>query len=218
MASLLTAGMACFCQAENEPLSSEKDSTSVHPPPLALSADRSFWNEGIGSGFRKGAHEVGLSGAYATGIKIFGTSQIHNLAFATIHGGWIVSDVVMKDSPLRGNWEVLVEGFSGVQINHSHAYLAGIDGFIRYNIATGTRFVPFMEIGAGLMATDIGKPDLGGDFQFGEKAGIGAHYFFTENIAATLECRLMHISNAGLSKPNLGVNSVPILLGISYFF
>jgi hypothetical protein len=33
-----------------------------------------------------------------------------------------------------------------------------------------------------------------------------------------VQCRLFHLSNAGIAKPNLGVNSCVFLIGTSWFF
>jgi lipid A 3-O-deacylase len=212
--------VTCAGRAESNctPVTNTNTNAPTPSQPLVLSSERSFWVDGIGSGFRKGTHEVSLSGGYATGEPLFGTTANHKLALATINAGWVLSDVVMKHTPIQGNWEVLAEGFGGLQVNTPSAYMVGLDGFIRYNFITGTRLVPFLEGGVGGLDTDIRRPDLGSDFQFSEKVGLGAHYFITEHVAATAEVRFMHISKANIDTPNHGLNTFPILLGVSYYF
>jgi hypothetical protein len=49
--------------------------------------------------------------------------------------------------------------------------------------------VPFLEGGGGPTYTDIGKPDLGMEFEFNLQAGLGIEYFFCPNMAATFETK-----------------------------
>jgi len=66
--------------------------------------------------------------------------------------------------------------------------------------------------------TDIGGPDLGNTFQFNSQAGIGVNWFVKDNLAIAFEGRYLHISSAGLSMPNDGVNTVGVFLDINWFF
>ena len=55
-------------------------------------------------------------------------------------------------------------------------------------------------------------------FNFEEQGGLGAHYFLKKNIAINGECRIRHVSNAGIDQPNHGINSLFFLLGATYQF
>jgi hypothetical protein len=90
--------------------------------------------------------------------------------------------------------------------------------FLRYDFATGTRFVPFFDAGAGITATDISLPDLGGRFQFNSQVGLGVHWLAWKNTALTLQYRVGHISNAGLEDHNHGLNTSLVYGGASWFF
>jgi len=46
--------------------------------------------------------------------------------------------------------------------------MAGFAPHLRYNFATGTRWIPYLEIGAGLSATSIGPTDLSHFFEFND--------------------------------------------------
>jgi hypothetical protein len=70
----------------------------------------------------------------------------------------------------------------------------------------------------GVTGTGIAAPDLSGGFQFNLECGPGAYWFITDRLALTGEARFMHISCADISSPNLGLNTVLGLVGISYFF
>ena len=69
-----------------------------------------------------------------------------------------------------------------------------------------------------MTATSISAPDLSNTFEFNLQATVGAHWFFHDDLALTLEARYLHMSCAGISDPNRGLNAVAGLVGISFFF
>ena len=89
---------------------------------------------------------------------------------------------------------------------------------MRYNFATGTRWIPFFDAGAGVTATGIAHPDLGGTFEFNLQPGFGMHWFVRDNLALTGEVKYLHMSCAGIDKPNLGLNDVIGWIGLTWFF
>jgi lipid A 3-O-deacylase len=178
----------------------------------------SLWNDDERGGFRKGASEATLSGAAGFSLPVFGSTKHHGWALGVVDYGLIVSDVVAKDHWYRGNFEVLGDLFGGFQFHPEHAFIVGAAPMLRYNFATGTRIVPFFGLGAGVVATDIRDGDLSTTFEFNLQCGPGVHLFLSEKIAATIQYRFIHLSNAGIDIPNLGVNSNTFMLGLSCFF
>jgi hypothetical protein len=118
----------------------------------------------------------------------------------------------------RGNWEVRGELFGGGQFSPTSDTLVGLTPHLRYNFATGTRWIPFADIGAGLSATSIGPPDLSGTFEFNLQANTGVHWFVRDKVALTFEVGYLHVSCAGIHDPNLGLNCVKGMAGITWFF
>lgn len=182
------------------------------------SAKESVWDGNVGEGFRKHAMEAGILAGGGYGLRVFGGRTDHHIALGTVHVGTMLSGPVAKDRFWRGNFELLGDLFGGEQFNSHTAYLVGIAPMIRYNFATGTRFVPFVGGGAGLSLTDIRHPDLSTDFEFNVQVDGGMHWFFKPNMAATIEGRWLHLSNAGFDTPNLGVNTSMLLVGVNWFF
>jgi len=178
----------------------------------------SLWDSQIGEGFRKGANELSFSLGGGYGLTVFGTREHHDWVLGFVEYGRVLSEVVAKDQWYRGNWELIGDVFGGFQFSPDHAYVAGAAPLLRYNIATGTRWVPFVEAGAGVTSTDIRDGDLSTKFEFNLQAGLGVHYFLKDNWSLTMQWRLIHLSNAGLSSPNLGVNSSTLMLGSSWLF
>jgi opacity protein-like surface antigen len=78
--------------------------------------------------------------------------------------------------------------------------------------------VPFIDAGAGVTGTGIGAPDLATTFEFNLQGGAGLQYFISSNVSISLEAKYLHISNAGIKEPNLGVNGITGMLGITFFF
>ena len=181
-------------------------------------APSSLWRAGVGEGFNRGAQELGFSLGYGLGVKVFGGGTIHNWGIATAEYGWVLTDVVAADHWYRGNWELLGQVFGGGQYHPNAAYFAGGGPLLRYNFAVGHRWVPFIDAGGGGTATDIRNGDLSATFEFNLQIAIGARYFLKDNLALTAQCRFMHLSDAGITSPNLGVNTRNFLLGVTWFF
>lgn len=78
--------------------------------------------------------------------------------------------------------------------------------------------MPFVDVGAGLVATGIGPPDLGGTAQFNLGGGVGTHYFVRDQLALELGHRFLHVSNADNVRANGGVNLQVLRLGLDRFF
>jgi hypothetical protein len=202
---------------------------SEQPPPAMtnsvaaeLSAPKStIWQDGIGNGFLPSAQSVTQEAGVAPGMATFGSRQAHDLALLSASYGHMLGRVIGGDHWYRGNFEGRLELFGGMQFHpdvDTRGWLVGLTPHLRYNFATGTRWIPFVDGGAGVTATGIGRPDLSGTFEFNLQPGLGVHWFFRENLALTTEARYMHMSCAGIDHPNLGVNNVIGLVGLTWLF
>ena len=178
----------------------------------------SLWEGKAPSLFQKGANELSLSLGAGIGMPIFGSEGHHDWALGMLEYGWMLSDVVGEDHWYRGNWELVANLFGGFEYSPEVAYFTGVAPMLRYNFVTGSRFVPFFGLGAGVSATDIRGPDLSTTFEFNLQAGPGVRYFIADHAALTLQYRFIHLSNAGMDTPNLGVNSSTFLLGMTWVF
>ncbi len=184
-----------------------------------LSASKStIWEDGVGQGFRSTTRTFSAEAGVGVGMASFGSTQAHDLALASLSYGHMWGPVLGKDHWYRGNFEYRLELFGGAQYSPSTEWLVGLTPHLRYNFATGTRLIPFFDAGAGVTATSIGHPDLGGTFEFNLQPGIGMHWFVRDNLALTGEVKYMHMSCAGIDKPNLGLNDVIGWVGLTWFF
>ena len=201
-------------QAQPPPLTNTVSTSEFSP-----SADKKGpWENGIGEGFRSDAQSISLSAGATYGVATFGSRQAHDLALVSLTYGHMLGHVVGEGHWYRGNPEFRLELFTGAQFSPTTEWLVGLTPHLRYDFDTGSRWIPFVDGGAGVTATGIGPPDLSGTFEFNLQAGIGVQWFFRDNLAFTLEARYVHWSCAGLHAPNLGLNGVTGMLGISLFF
>lgn len=203
--------------AESQINAQPTDSTTHTVQSVELSSTN-IWVNGVGNGFRSGAQSASLSLGAGYGVQILGSRQSHDLALAGISYGYMLGSVMGEGHWYRGNLELRGELISGGQFAPSSDWLVGITPHLRYNFATGTRWIPYVDVGAGLSATSIGPPDLSNCFEFNLQAATGVRWFIRDNVALGIEARYLHMSDAGISKPNLGLNNVNGMLSISWFF
>jgi hypothetical protein len=170
-------------------------------------------------GLPSGTWHLGLVAGYGISHKIF-AGRDAKVQFAPVlpQIGYTVTDV-HGPFPLRGSVELVLEPTLLVTTRPSATFGEGASLLFRYNVATGTRWVPFFDFGLGILHWDLQLPRiLATQFNFTIQGGPGVHYFVTDHLAITGQARLHHISNADIEKPNVGVNSSVYLIGLSYFF
>src|SRR5205823_10304188 len=88
---------------------------------------------------------------------------------------------------------------------------------LKWNFATRGRLAPFMELDGGTLFTNREVPTFTSKINFTTSVALGTH-ILGEKYNWSIEARYMHISNAGLSVPNPGINTFQIRLGIGRFF
>jgi opacity protein-like surface antigen len=79
---------------------------------------------------------------------------------------------------------------------------------------------PYVEVGAGLVWTDLGDriPEKGSQLNFNLQMGTGLSYVVTATTSVNVSYRFQHISNAGTAEPNHGIDAGVVLIGISKIF
>lgn len=184
----------------------------------AIEPRSSIWKSGIGEGFLPSAQDFSVEAGFASGIAILGSRQSHDFALLSLAYGHMLGGVKGEGHWYRGNFEGRLELFGGGQYSPDADWVIGLTPHLRYNFATGTRWIPFLDGGAGVTATGIGRPDLSGTFEFNLQAAVGVRWFLREDLALTGEARFIHMSCGGIHSPNLGANDVGLMLGVTWFF
>ena len=180
----------------------------------------SIWENGVGEGFRPKTQSITLSAGALNGIACFGGQQAHDIGLLSLTYGRMLGNLKGTNYWYRGNFEGRLELFGGMQFHpdvDTDGWVVGLTPHLPYNFATGTRWIPFVDLGAGVTATGIGPPDLSGTFEFNLQAVTGILYLLTDKLALSLEARYIHMSCAHIHNPNLGVNGVAGFLGLTYF-
>ena len=176
-----------------------------------------IWQQGVGEGFRSTVKTFSIEPGAALGMKIFGSRESHDLALISLSYGHMLGPVIGEGHWYCGNPELRLELFAGGEYSPETESFVGLTPHLRYNFATGTHWIPFFDLGAGVSATSIGPPDLSGTFEFNLQLGGGVHWFLRDNLALTSEVKYLHMSCAGIHPPNLGLNSVALMIGVTWF-
>lgn len=132
--------------------------------------------------------------------------------------GWILT---APHGPgfLKGRFEYAVDAVPVFMVfqPHNTAYGAGVNPLgLKWIFATRGDVQPYLELGGGTLFTSTEVPARTSKVNFTSGAAFGVH--FLGKRAWTAEVRYMHISNAGLTSPNPGINTVQVRIGIGKFF
>ena len=97
------------------------------------------------------------------------------------------------------------------------AYGASIDPFaFKWIFDTPKKVKPFFQIEGGALFTNTNVPEGTSQINFTTSGGIGAHFLGKKhNFSA--EVRFQHISNAGMTNPNPGINTMQVRIGFGAF-
>jgi hypothetical protein len=106
----------------------------------------------------------------------------------------------------------------GTRTNGGRGIFAGAGPVIRVYWATGINAVPYLHLGVGALYTDMDLQGMGTRANFFDEGGAGLSVRVGTGLAVSGEYRIMHVSNADLSRDNAGLNNHLVLLGASYAF
>jgi hypothetical protein len=97
------------------------------------------------------------------------------------------------------------------------AYGASVDPFaFKWILDTPKKVKPFFQIEGGTLFTNTKVPEGTSQINFTTSGGIGAHFLGKKhNFSA--EVRFQHISNAGMTNPNPGINTMQVRIGFGSF-
>ncbi len=164
----------------------------------------------------EGGHELQV---WTTGGHGINSSQSGDGIWnAGLRYGWILTK---PSGPgfLRGRLEYAVDAvplFLVFQKTNT-AYGAGVNPFaFKWALAARRSVVPYLEIGGGTLFTNTKVPEGTSRINFTSSAALGLHFLGNKNNVSA-EVRYMHISSAGLSTPNPGINTIQFRLGFGRF-
>jgi hypothetical protein len=97
------------------------------------------------------------------------------------------------------------------------AYGGSVDPFaFKWILSPAKKVKPFFQIEGGALFTNTKVPETTSQINFTTSGGFGAH-FLGEKHNLSAEVRFQHISNAGMTTPNPGINTIQVRIGFGAF-
>ena len=132
--------------------------------------------------------------------------------------GWVLTGA-HGPGFLKGRFEYAVDAVPVFLVSQpaNTAYGVGINPLgLKWDFVQRGKLVPYVELGGGTLFTTKDVPTGTGSVNFTSGAALGTHILGAKR-NLSLEVRYMHISNAGLTTPNPGINTVQVRLGFGWF-
>lgn len=163
-----------------------------------------------------GSHEVHLWTGGGHGLN--GSTSDTGVWNAGLRYGWVLTG---PHGPgfLRGRFEYAVDVVPMFLIFQpaGTTYGFGLNPFaLKWNLEAHRHMVPYFELGGGTLFTNHEVPAGTSRVNFTSSGALGLH-FLRRKYNWSAEVRFMHISNAGLSTPNPGINTIQVRLGVGRF-
>lgn len=161
--------------------------------------------------------EIAIGSGYAWGHLKFTDADI-NAVPAYLRFGFDISSVVgMKKC--NGTLQLAVEPFCNPVSKLTSGVESGVNVFLRYLHPITPTIKLLSEIGTGPMYLSVSTAEQGkGGFNFLNQLGLGAQIAISDRSAITVGYRFRHLSNAGTSQPNSGINTNAMVLSYSRLF
>ncbi|AOS84852.1 hypothetical protein BIU88_12375 [Chlorobaculum limnaeum] len=167
----------------------------------------------------EGVHldEIAIGSGYAWGHMKFTEADFQAVPLFARFGFDINSVFGMSES--KGTLQLALEPFCNPVTEPESGVETGLNVFFRYlhPVAPSVKLVG--EIGSGPMYLSIDSKEQGdAGFNFLNQFGLGAQVAVSGNSAITVGYRFRHLSNAGTSEPNRGINSNAVVLSYSLLY
>ena len=167
----------------------------------------------------EGVHldEIAIGSGYAWGHMKFTDADFNAVPIFARFGFDMNSVFGMNDS--KGTLQLALEPFCNPVTEPDSGVETGLNVFFRYlhPVAPSVKLVG--EIGSGPMYLSINSKEQGdAGFNFLNQFGLGAQVAVSDNSAITVGYRFRHLSNAGTSEPNRGINSNAVVLSYSLLY
>lgn len=167
-----------------------------------------------------GSQEVGLTAGYLLPHRLTTDHTTKQQGPAFMPSWMITLTDPVGDGWYRGQVSI---GAEVVYIQFQEPVLTHGIGFtpkIKYSFVALDQARPYVEFAGGPFWTDLGGriPEESSQFNFILTAGFGVSWFITPQTSLNVGYRFQHISNAGTSYPNLGLNASLPFGGFSFYF
>jgi hypothetical protein len=137
---------------------------------------------------------------------------------AGVRYGWVLTGL-HGPSFLRGRFETGVDFapiFWVLQPGGTAYGFAIVPSVLKWDFAERRGVVPYFDLDGSVLLTSRDTPPHISRVNFTPSAAIGLH-FLRHKYAWTAEFRFLHVSDAGLTDPNPGINTVEVRMGFGFF-
>jgi hypothetical protein len=172
-------------------------------------------------GPEKNSNEWQVWAAGSVPLGIFDTDPTATIWVAGATYGRVLTDA-HAPSVFRGRFETgfEIDPFLEVDLPQHHVYAPGFTPVIlKWDLVTRRRFSPYLEWAGGAVWGNHQVVPGTTTFNFMPSVGIGTNFpcAGAGKFSCTIDVRYFHISNAGLTAYNPGLNTVQIRLGFGLF-
>jgi hypothetical protein len=163
--------------------------------------------------------QEGLMVGYGNGY--FGDS--HHKKYKTflniIHVSFDAHKILPSIMPqINKKLSIYLEPQYNIVTNYSDNYEVGVGFGLEYRFKLVKNLDGYVMAGSGIHYISYHSKYQSAGLNFNDNLGYGVYIFTTKKSAINIGLRFRHISNAGLNKPNKGINSFITTLGYSIFF
>jgi hypothetical protein len=166
-----------------------------------------------------------LGGALFSPTRGLGPHDVPRINFTPVdvRVGVLIDCLTCETGCCRGGTEFILDLTVDPVIKGPGSILGGPSALLRYNfVQEKSRLIPYIQGGGGIVFNDIYKDKtqraVGQAEEFLLQAGIGLHYLVRPNLSIDAEADFAHVSNAGMSRRNAGLNATGGMIGITYYF
>jgi hypothetical protein len=164
--------------------------------------------------FQKGATEWGFSVGFGDNFHINGNVK-EDIQFYFLTPSW---GKVLRIWDRLGSSEFVIEGvLSYAQQESKSRYASGITPLLVHNFKALGKTVFFLELGVGILYTNLNPKNFGSNLNLTPQGGIGVRHKIGPGRFLKVSYRFHHISNAGIDEDNRSIDSHFLSLGISFF-
>ncbi len=163
-----------------------------------------------------GGREIGVWAG--GGHSVSGGTSKTGVFSTGLRYGWILTGI-HGPGFLKGQFEYAVDAVPIFLVFQpaNTAFGMGLSPLtLKWDLVRRGRFVPYFELGGGVLVTNHEVPTGTSSINFTPGAAVGVHRL-GDKFTWSLEARFQHISDAGLSGFNPGINTVQVRLGIGVF-
>jgi len=164
--------------------------------------------------FEYGFKDFGVFSGYHWGT--LKEKEDYRIVVTMLHLGFDLRPLVKNKSNIL--FEFILEPFINTVISPTYNAEIGNNFLFKFGFPLTARLYPYIEGGCGMVYLTQHTREQSTQFNFTDQGGVGITYFLKKNLTCNLGYRFRHISNASVKRPNSGINSNSVILGISFLY